>query len=346
MNYQAIIDNLTEDRVKQILTSLEIPFEDKGNFLLMPTYCHNHKSESASLKLYYYKNNKVFVCYTEDGNMSIFKFLKKYYEAQEIEYDWYKDIYEVIVGDSQPEGFVAPKYKSLKDKYARVDRNVSLPQYSENVLGCFVKEYPNEWLDDGISRAAMDKYEISYSISQNKIIIPHRDVNGTLVGIRGRALNQWEVESVGKYMPVQVENVWYKHPLGMNLYGLYYNKDNIKQSHICYVFEAEKSVLQCEGFSMANCAVAVCGSQFNKYQLNLLLKECAPTEIVLCFDNEEKSNEDKYFNKLWNICHKYINYCNFSFIYDRKGLTSYKDSPSDKGEVIFKKLLESRVKVK
>ena len=76
------------------------------------------------------------------------------------------------------------------------------------------------------------------------------------------------------------------------------------------------------------------------------MKYCWPREIIICFDNEEKPGEDKYFNKLWNICQKYKAYCNFSFIYDRKGLTNKKDSPSDKGEAVFRELLSKRVRVK
>jgi hypothetical protein len=57
------------------------------------------------------------------------------------------------------------------------------------VLDVFVKKYPVEWLRDGITTAAMDKFNILYSISQNKIVIPHYSVEGELVGVRGRALN-------------------------------------------------------------------------------------------------------------------------------------------------------------
>ena len=122
-------------------------------------------------------------------------------------------------------------------------------------------------------------------------------------------------------------------------------KENIKETGICYLFESEKSVLQMEKFDMPNCGVAVCGSNFNKYQLNILMRECAPKEIIICFDKEEQGNEDKYFNKLYNIGKKYSNYCKFSFIYDREGLISLKDSPTDKGEEIFKTLLNKRVEV-
>ena len=77
-----------------------------------------------------------------------------------------------------------------------------------------------------------------------------------------------------------------------------------------------------------------------------MLKECSPQEIVLCLDNEEKPGEEKYFNKLYSICEKYKNYCNFSFVYDRKQLTKYKDSPTDCGEEIFKELVSRRIRVK
>jgi DNA primase len=220
-----------------------------------------------------------------------------------------------------------------------------LPEYSSNVLDCFVRQYPNEWLSDGISAETMDKFNISYSISQNKIIIPHYDVDGRLVGIRGRALNEWEIENIGKYTPIRVEQTWYKHPLSMNLYGLNITKDNIRKRGVCFLVESEKAVMQMESFSFPNCAAAVCGSNFNKYQLNILIKTCCPTEIVLCFDKEELPGEEKYFNKLYDICRKYGQYAQFSFIYDREGVLDLKESPTDRGEEVFKKLLEKRVKV-
>ena len=192
----------------------------------------------------------------------------------------------------------------------------------------------------------MDKFNIRYSISQNKIIIPHYDVNNKLIGIRGRALSKQDIENFGKYMPVQLEGKWYSHPLSLNLYGLNKNKDNIKRARVAYIFESEKSVLQFDSFSIPNCAVASCGSNINKFQIDLLMRYCAPQEIVICFDNEEKEGEEKYFQKLWNICNKYKNYCNMSFIYDRKNLTRKKDSPSDRGETIFKELLERRIMIK
>ena len=76
------------------------------------------------------------------------------------------------------------------------------------------------------------------------------------------------------------------------------------------------------------------------------MRECHPREIVLCFDNEETDRSFNYFNHLYDICKKYSRYCNFSFIYDKEHLTNLKDSPSDKGQETFERLLRKRVHVK
>lgn len=350
IDYEEIIRNLKEDKVIELMHQLGADrYEDSPKALIFPTICHNESSDDASKKLYYYKDNHFFYCYSECGGQSIFNFLKNYYETRGIEYNWYNDIYDVVLKCSASpivEGFVPGYRESLIDRYKKQKKIVELTKYDNGVLQVFTKTYPPEWLNDSITKLAMDKFNILYSISQNKIIIPHYDVNGKLVGVRGRALNQWEIENVGKYLPVQIEGKWYSHSLSMNLYGLNFTKDAIKKTGICYIFEAEKSVLQVEGFSIPNCSVAVCGSNINKFQIALLMKECMPKEIVICFDKEELLGEEEYFNKLYNIGEKYKNYCNFSFIYDRENLLNMKDSPSDRGEQVFRKLLEKRVQVR
>lgn len=323
-------------------------YENTDKYILFPTICHNLNASEASMKLYFYKDSKIFYCYTECGKMSIFSFLKHYYETKNYEYDWFQDIYSVVESCSikkNIEEFTYNTFEKKKEKYY-YNNNISFINYPKGILDIFNKVYPIEWLKDNISKKAMDKYNILYSISQNKIIIPHYDINNNLIGIRGRALNLEEVETFGKYMPIKIENKWYSHKLSLNLYGLNLNKNNIINNGYVYLFESEKSVLQCESFFEDNCSVACCGSNFNKYQLKLLMNECHPKEIIICFDKEELPNEDKYFNKLYNLCKKYNNYCKFSFIYDRENLLELKDSPSDRGKEIFEKLVNKRVRVK
>jgi len=347
IDYKTIIEELQPEKIKELLYALgaEEVIEKPGYFITN-TICHNE--EGGSLKLYYYFNSHMFMCYTEEGVMNIFTFLKTYYTNRNIDYDWYQDIYKVILDCSNfkpNEGFAPNKYQRVRDMY-RAPERVKLPTYPNGLIECFTKFYPKEWLNDGITKKTMDKFNIRYSPPQNKIIIPHYNPDGELVGIRGRALNEWEVENVGKYLPVQIEGKWYSHPLSLNLYGLNWTKENIKRTGVCFLVEAEKSVLQMEGWDFANCSAAVCGSQFNKHALKLLMQTAHPREIVICFDKEEEPGKEDYFNKLYQMGKKYSTYADFSFIYDREDLLELKDSPTDKGPDVFWKLYNRRVKIR
>lgn len=348
IDYGQIIENLELEGVEKLLTSLGIPYRDTEAALIMPTVCHNADIEEASWKLYYYKNSHMFYCYTECGAQSIFKFLQHFYETRQIEYDWYNDILQVILNCSAANGEFAHTgaYRSQADNYRPQKIRRELQTYPEGLLSIYDKYYPIEWLQDSITKEAMDKFNIKFSHTENKIIIPHYNIHNELVGIRGRALNAWEVENVGKYAPVWIEGKCYSHPLSLNLYGLNQNKDNIRGAKTAFIFESEKSVLQFESFHWANFAVASCGSNLNKYQIDLLLRTCQVKNVVVCYDNEENDGEHKYFDKLYNMCKKYINYCDISFIYDRENITKKKDSPSDDGEKVFEELYNRRVKVK
>lgn len=351
IDYQQLIDDLEDEKIIQLMFKLGCDdYTEKETYIQFKTICHNLVATEASEKLYYYKDSHLFVCYTECGPMNIFQFLKHYYECRSYEYDWYSDIIRLVelCGNNNEDFEGLQKIKGVDLRKITQKRSIEIeqPAYSKELLDMFIKYYPVEWLSDGITKEAMDKFNIRYSISQNKIIIPHYDIHDNLIGIRGRALNPDEVELAGKYMPVQIENKWYSHKLSLNLYGLNNTKNNIRKTGFAFLFEGEKSILQMEQFGVLNCSAAVCGSNFSKYQLNLLLKHCWPDEIVICFDNEEEKYSDKYFNKLYSTCKKYSNYCNFSFIYDRKGLTKKKDSPTDRGANIFFDLLDTRVKVR
>lgn len=348
IDYEQIVKDLKDEEVIRLMYELGADrHEETDNYIIFPTICHNENATEASMKLYYYKDTHLLYCYTEDGPMSIYKFLENYYKTRNIEYNWGQDILKVVFQCSATTELTTKETifkQSLKDKY-RKRQSIQLAAYSPNVLESFVKQYPIEWLEDNISAGAMDKYNIRYSISQNKIIIPHYDINNRLVGIRGRALNESEI-AYAKYAPVKIEDIVYKHKLSLNLYGLNHNWENIKELGICYIAESEKAVLQSELFGEKNCTVAICGSSLNIYQIKLLMQHCQPKEIVLCLDKEELPGEDKYFYKLWDMCSKYKLYTNMSFIYDRENLLNLKDSPFDRGRNIFNKLLEKRVKVK
>jgi hypothetical protein len=236
------------------------------------------------------------------------------------------------------------------DKY-KFNTNIPvLDEYPKEMLSYFTKYYHPSWLQDGITKEAMDKFQISFSIAQNKIIIPHFDINGRLVGIRGRALNEEDI-ALGKYKPIKIGETLYTHPLQFNLYGIYEHKEGIKMRRQAIIAEAEKSVLLDQGYygDLSNC-VACCGSNFNKYQISMLTDILGATEIIIALDKEYETCYDekakKYRAKIEQMCRKFKTQATFSYIWDYDNLLKEKDSPFDRGKEIFEKLFKERIKIK
>lgn len=355
INLFEVQKSLTGDNIIDIVTSLGADrYVDKISYIVFPTICHNECSEDASMKLYYYKNTGLFTCYTDCGeSFNIYTLIEKVYELRG-EKIKFSDVIDIVLKksglDKTFSQFGEKKYHSIAEKYRRKERRRDLEIFDEKVLNAFEKKYPVEWIAEGITPESMDKYNIRYSISRNKIIIPHYDIDGNLIGIRGRALDEEEAKEFGKYMPVEIEGKWYSFPLSQNLYGLNISKDAIKRKKKVIIFEGEKSTYKYDKLFEDNISCASCGSSFNKSQLEILLRNFDLEEIIIAFDKEyEKYNNEKgknYFSKLENICNKYSNYCNFSFIFDKENLLKLKDSPIDRGKNIFLQLYEKRIKIR
>jgi hypothetical protein len=64
------------------------------------------------------------------------------------------------------------------------------------------------------------------------------------------------------------------------------------------------------------------------------------------YENFSSEKGKKYFEKLKQMCEKYKNYCNFSFIFDFDNLLKEKQAPIDAGKEIFEKLMKERVEIK
>lgn len=357
LNIQNIIDSITLMDVKNFLESLgveQIVVNEDKQYLICPTICHNPIHEAESMKLYWYQNNKIFRCYTEcDEAMSIFELYRKYMiinqypiTLEEAE-NYVKQFLKHIIITSRK----ASTFEADIEKYRFTNNIPILDSYSKTALDCFIKYYHPLWLKDGITREAMDKFNIRFSLGQNKIIIPHFDINGRLVGIRGRALEKEEIEECGKYRPVQIGNILYTYPLQFNLYGIYEHKEGIKKRRTAIIAEAEKSVMLDDGYygDLSNC-VACCGSTFNKYHISLLTDILGANEIIIALDKEypdwKSEKAKKYRLKIERMCRKYLNQASFSYIWDFDNLLDEKDSPFDKGKDVFEELLKNRIKVR
>lgn len=342
--------------IKQKLTSVDIDkilfefgaakYEDNPKYNLYSTICHNSYG-GGSRKLYYYKDRKIFHCYTECGSFDIFKLLEK---VSDMDFKESIDYLCKILGignGNKLKGFGVVKADPCIESEEEIV--IDIPTIDNPfILDIFQKQDLIEWKSEGIGQESLDKFNIRFYVHQNKIIIPHYNRNGEMVGIRGRALSQVDVDAGRKYMPLFIGKKDFSHPLRSNLYGLHISKNAIAHFKKVIIFEGEKSVLLMDTYYKNNSiAVAVCGSNFSKSQL-FLLQELGIKEIIFAFDKQYNNaiSEKVWEMKMKKIQSKIPEDIETTFIWDEiDGLLDYKDSPIDKGQKIFEKLLKKRKKL-
>ena len=332
--------------------------------ILCSTICHNPPGE-GSKKLYYYTNSTLFHCYTgcEDPSFDIFELTIKVFEIQHnrkmdlndaVRYIAAKHGYggrlEDAPGEEElPDWSILSNYDRIQNIELGEKKVITLKEYDDVILSRFnytLKIGP--WLKEEISQEAIEKSGIGFYPGGDQITIPHFDVDGRFVGLRGRTLSAYEGELYGKYRPLRVNRMMYNHPLGMNLYGLNWAKNNIKVIKKAIVFESEKSVLKYASYFgwENNISVACCGSNLSAYQIQLLV-DCGAEEIIVAFDRQFQEIGDKEFKhlkaNLLKLHNKYKNSVNITFIFDKNMITGYKSSPIDEGSDKFLQLFKERI---
>lgn len=365
--------NLSIEQVFDLVAELGGEPRMESGFFISKTICHNHAGE-GSYKLYYYDNTKLFRCYTDCGtSFDIYelvrkiknnsKDLKSYYnkEGKVCYREW--ELFDAvefvaIYYGYSPKTFDFQKtQEKLKDwevlnNYEQINKDeqeqrVELRIFDNKILRHLPHPRIITWEQEGIKKEVMDHRGIAYDPKNQGIVIPHYDINNQLVGIRERTLIK-EEENFGKYRPAILNGVMYNHPLGFNLYNLNNSKNNIKIIKKVIVYEGEKSSLLYASFfgEENDISVAVCGSSLITYQVKLLLS-LGVEEIIIAFDKQFKEIGDKewerWTKKLYDIYTKYGAYVQISYLFDKKDLLDYKDSPVDKGKETFLKLFKNRI---
>ena len=329
--------------------------------ILCATICHNPPGE-GSKKLYFYNNTGLFHCYTDCGSFDIFELVIKIASLQ-----WHKTIdlnsavrwialrfglSGMIADDIDPDEL--EDWKHLAN-YARIqdieynNDDVVLKEYDSDILTRFnykVKIAP--WLNEGINQQSLSLSSIGFYPGGDQITIPHFDKDGRFIGLRGRCLCAEEGELYGKYRPLKINGLLYNHPLGMNLYNFNHSKKNIAIFKKAIIFEAEKSTLLYKSYfgEENDISVACCGSNVSAFQMKQLI-DAGAQEIIIAFDRQFQEIGDAEFRKLTSnltkLHDKYKRDVIISFIFDKKMITGYKDSPIDRGPEVFLQLFKERI---
>lgn len=356
--YNKILDMITTSDIVQLVSKFGIPetsIRYYNNQLIMPTGCHNEIIGTAKHKLYYYEDSKKFHCYTCCGSMNPFEFVVQAYRTRGIKYSLSNAaiIIERIIQERLRDGFAIVTPPSNVKKEIEEDWHKSLTEYNPSIMNCFSrnKKYLKVWEKEGISFDAMDKFGIKFDMIRNRMVIPIYDDKGVFVGAKVRNFNQEDIENGRKYMPLIHNNEIYTYDKGKILYGLNFNKKNIKNAKRAIIFESEKSTILYESLYIGNKAVSIGGSNVSIYQTELL-KQYKVETVVLALDNDysllpnENGEYDKYFGlyKMLKEANKLdAKGFNVEIVYDwEQSFLENKDAPIDKGREIWNKLYRNR----
>ena len=222
-------------------------------------------------------------------------------------------------------------FDSLYVPYEDEEKEVT---YDESVLDKYNNGYKwfKRFTDDGILPSSQVKFKIGFSEESNRITIPWRDFEGKLIGCMGRIDN--DIPTNYKYIPLVA------FPKHKYLYGLYENKEHIKESKEVYVFESEKSVLLGDSLNYRN-FTSLGGNSISKTQVEQLLK-LNVNKIIIALDEGLDTEIIKKDIKTIKDC-LFMRDCKIGFILDKNNKylpKGSKASPIDLGKEVFLKLCD------
>ena len=338
---------LTADEIKQRLSTEDVIMlmeyfgSDIGQmndeYITFRSICHG----SESHKFYFYHQTKSFFCYV-CGNIDIFSIIQQELDLTFSEsLEWAENFFQL----GKHRGFgrkERPKYEPREVKQKEIDVTEQLPMYNKSILNTFYDIPIDDWIKEDISIETLKQFEIKFDINSNSIVIPCYDMNDRLVGIRVRNLSEENIERYGKYVPLTdaLSGIIYKFPTGKVLYGLNQNKKKIIESKQIIIFEGEKSVLKTKTWFKDDISVASYGCNLTNFQIELI-KSLGVETVIFMWDREEDEKILKKMEKIYKKCSLLFD---VYYINDYEGKIDVKDSPTDKGEELYRKLLNNIVK--
>ena len=354
MNFKELREQLTDESIKEILAQFNVePVSETESSIIFPTCCHN--LEGGSPKLIYYKDNKLFHCYTEcAASFDIFSLLQKMYRLRGQEITLKQavsvcnlDASEIPAEEKLQSSIDDIRYmQGLNDIYIPDIEKLDFKTYNKEILKKFSFDYIGlmPWIEEGITIEALQKFNIKYDSYRNAIVIPNFDYDGQLIGIRERFFRQEDIQK-GKYRPLWDNGLLYNHPTGRTFYGIYENHKNIERKHMAIIVEGEKSVLKFSSIygNENNVMLATLGQNITKDHIQYLLK-MKVKHVILGYDSDYED-----YDQLRETEQKYIEkgkilapYFNVSILMDYDFDLPYKSSPIDGGKDIFEKILKNR----
>lgn len=196
------------------------------------------------------------------------------------------------------------------------------------VLNQYIKTAHQDFLDEYMGVQSQYKFEIHYDIHGRRILIPIRDIEGSLITIKGRTIvEDFEGKGIEKYI------AYYPFSARKVLYGYHENYWDILLKNEVIIVESEKSVIQADSYGVNN-VVAISKKKISDEQLYRLISLNA--DVVLALDKDVAHSE------LRILAEEFKGLCKVYAVIDNEGLLGKKDSPFDRGSSVWSELYKNK----
>ena len=359
-------DIMTDDDYTLVMEELGFPRPHGTNPIMYKTGCHNIDFSHAKNNLAYYPETRSFYCFSQcSKSYNILDLVKTRFELigeSKTTYksmQWICQVCSIPFEFSNDEEVKVIEYDWKRDigRYRKGKKsidNFEIKVYNDDVLSYFPKVYHEDWVNDNISIEIMQKYEICFYPYRNAILIPCRNINGELIGIRMRLLDP---NSEHKYFPLYMLNGDnYKFSTNECFYGIYQAKEAIKKHKRAVLVESEKGHLQGATYygTEDNVIIGNYGRGFSDKKRNMLLA-LGITELTIAYDfdyskvGEYDSDGEwikieeflKFEESIMRTAEYFHGYCKVTALVSYGG-HKLKDCATDNGKEWYEKLWKER----
>lgn len=332
---------MLEDIKKELLSNPEKLKEvlenyDYHNIVIHNTYMSFGRSAESSKKsivINLQKNDYLYVNdYARNTNKDLFAYI---IDQRKVEFSHVLNTIKSVLGITDYYDFFDSKRCIFGGFYEKI-RKKNLHKiniHDESVLDVY-KSCPNlRFIRDNISFESQKFFNIRYDVESQGIVIPIYDQVGQLMGAKVRC-NYEVADGEMKY--------YYLLPCQMSqtLYAYSHNYNHLVGNTV-YVFEAEKSVMQCYSYGIRNC-VALGSGTISMKQIQMLL-ELKPTQIV--FMHDTGFGLENIMRNI-NMIQSYSRFSEISLGYWDFFNKDYPDkvSPSDLGKEELLRIMKNEIK--
>ena len=360
---KVLYEQMTEDDYYIVMRRLGV--NHRGN--RFQSCCHHSNPNDGGYNLAFNPNSKSFMCFSQcscsysllslvkkhkeltDGKCSTWSAMKFICDQVNIPFNFKEEVKQVNTNIYKWQNSLLKYTKNYRQK-------IELKEIDQSILNYFDSYYHTEWIDYGISKQTLDKYQIKWYNYFNQIVIPCRQEDGKLIGIRVRNMNP-NIDI--KYKPLELlDGTEFNFPTNEVFYGENFNRANIERTRSVILVESEKTVMKFEDWygEENNICLGLYGSVLSNSKLRKLLSWGCNTfyialdsdfkEITYSNDKNKLTEYEKFEKKVMKIYNKLKPYGKVYVIYNNLGFKDcYKFSITDYEKEQFEQLWKKKEEI-